>query len=134
MTSSLLPSTQSGHLPYFLLYASISALIHSAVTYTNPVAALKQFSGASAPAKTPLLAHLYGIKNVYTGLIRVYAAYNINNRPVYDLATATFVGVLFLYITECFWFKTVGLREATFPFVTAGVGLVWMVHERGAYV
>ncbi|KAL2802766.1 hypothetical protein BJX63DRAFT_98750 [Aspergillus granulosus] len=105
-----------------------------AVTYIPPIAALKKFSGPSAPAKSSLLAHIYGVKNVYTGLIRLYAAYYINTAPVYDLATVTFVGVLFLYISECFVFETVRVREAVFPFVTAGVGLFWMVSGRKTYL
>jgi hypothetical protein len=77
---------------------------------------------------------VYGVKNIYTGAIRVYAAYDIYNSAVYDLATWTFVGVLALYASECFWYRTVRLREAVFPFVTAGSGLVWMCMARDEYL
>ncbi|KAL3468792.1 Erg28 like protein-domain-containing protein [Aspergillus californicus] len=127
---SLLPSTQDGYLPYFLLYASTAAIIHSILTYIAPIPSLKQFSGPSAPEKTALLAHVYGLKNVYTSLIRFYAAYYISNAPVYDLATATFFGVLWLYLTEFCWFRTVRFTEAVFPFLTSGLGAFWMLSAR----
>lgn len=67
-------------------------------------------------------------------MIRAYAAYNIHNGAVYDLAIWTFVGVLALYGSECFWYRTVRLREAVFPFATAGTGLVWMFMVREEYL
>ena len=111
------------------------ALIHSVVCYASPPkTALAQFRGPAAPPPSPLLAHLYGVKNMYTGLIRAYAAYYIQNEQVYDLAIFTFAAVLFLYITEYAVWKTAGLREALFPFVLAGTALTWMVTQRSFYV
>jgi len=94
---------------------------------------LKQFSGPRRPPPTLLLAHVYGIKNLYTALIRAYAAYYISNQPVYDLATWTFVGVLVLYVGEFAVWKTSGLREVCFPFLMAGTSLVWMTKQREWY-
>ncbi|PLB44536.1 hypothetical protein P170DRAFT_440803 [Aspergillus steynii IBT 23096] len=115
MPSSILPSVERGYLPYFLLFASLSALLHSISTYISPIPALQQFSGPLAPPKTPLLAHVYGMKNVYSGLIRLYAAYNISNPQLYDLATVTFVGVLVLYVGELWVWRTVRVQEGWFP-------------------
>ncbi|RYP51942.1 hypothetical protein DL768_002818 [Monosporascus sp. mg162] len=98
--STLLPR-QEGILPYFLIYTGLSAAIHTVVCYTSkPSTALRMFSGPEAPPAHPLLAHTYGVKNIYTSLIRFYGAYYITNPQVYDLTTCTFGGVLFLYVTE----------------------------------
>jgi hypothetical protein len=141
----------NGYLPYFLLavsklYLSLSkdqysrcksslmAGIHTVVCYLSPpTVSLRQFSGPRHPPPTPLLAHVYGVKNVYTSLIRAYAAYQINNQALYDLATFSYMGVLFLFITEMVVWRTVRLREAIFPFVNAGVGLAWTVLAREWY-
>lgn len=113
---------------------SVAAAIHTVVCYASPPAAsLKQFSGPNRPPPTLLLAHVYGIKNFYTALIRGYAAYNINNRPVYDLALFTFVGVLVLYVGEFAIWKTSAWREVMFPFVLSGSSLVWMLAQRDWY-
>ncbi|KAI9043951.1 Erg28 family protein [Aspergillus affinis] len=134
MPSTILPSTEHGFLPYYLLLVSLTALTHTLVTYINPTASLKQFSGPLAPPKTRLLAHVYGIKNVYSCLIRLYAAYQITNGALYDLALVTFLGVLVLFGSELLVWRTVRIQEGVFPFITAGVGVVWMVSGRGDYL
>lgn len=156
MISTLVPQ-HDGLLPYFLIYVckeassicywrrgriisltivetGVSAAIHTVVCYlSSPAVALKQFSGPARPPPIGLLARVYGVKNIYTSLIRLYAAYAIDNAALYDLAAATFMGVLVLYVTELVVFRTVRWQEATFPLVHAGVGLTWMLLQRGWY-
>ncbi|KAI0000615.1 ergosterol biosynthesis protein-like protein Erg28 [Xylariaceae sp. FL0662B] len=155
--TSLLPQ-EPGLLPYFMLYVgyletefpslnvqvrtnvgshqeSFAAAVHTIVCYWGtPRAALVQFSAPGAPPPHPLLAHVYGVKNFYTSLIRFYAAYNMSNPLLYDLALMTQVGVLFLYVTEVFVYKNARVREAIFPYVTAGGGTIWMMMQRDSYV
>ncbi|KAI0893804.1 ergosterol biosynthesis protein-like protein Erg28 [Annulohypoxylon nitens] len=132
--NQILPPHQ-GYLPLMLIANGLSAAIHTVVCYTSsPTTSLKAFSGPAAPLPHPLLAHVYGVKNFYTSFIRLYAAYYINNPQLYDLAILTFVGVLFLYITEVFVYKTSNLREACFPYVIAGTSLAWMVLQRDWYL
>ncbi|ETS88074.1 hypothetical protein PFICI_01902 [Pestalotiopsis fici W106-1] len=137
MASAYLPQ-HDGLLPYFLIYAGASAIIHSAVCYAqSPRTSLRAFSGPASPVKTPeqgLLARVYGVKNIYTGMIRLSAAYALTNAALYDLAAATFAGVLFLYGTELLVYRTVRMKEGSFAFVTAGTGLVWMLLQRDWYL
>ena len=95
---------------------------------------LTQFRGTSAPPPNALLAHVYAVKNIYTGAIRLYAAFNIQNEALYNLSILTFVGVLGLYGLERFVYGTVRNKEGVFPFVTAGLGLAWMISQRGSYM
>jgi hypothetical protein len=44
------------------------------------------------------------------------------------------VGVLGLYAGELFVWETVRRREGLIPLVTAGLGVVWMVVQRGFYL
>ncbi|KAL2160755.1 hypothetical protein VTH06DRAFT_952 [Thermothelomyces fergusii] len=130
----MLASVADGYLPYFLLFESVAAAIHTVVCYVSPPAvSLKQFSGPKRPPPTLLLAHVYGIKNLYTALIRGYAAYHISNRPVYDLAMFSFAGVLALYVGEFAIWKTAAWREVRFPFILSGTSLVWMLAQRSWY-
>lgn len=111
------------------------AFIHSIICYTSPPqTSLRQFSGPSHLPHTALLAHVYGIKNVYSAAIRAYAAFHIGNSALYDLAILTYVGVLWLFVSELFVWKTVRGKESVIPFCNAGVGFVWMVLARGFYV
>lgn len=125
LSCRLIPASQTG----------LSAVIHTGVCYTaDPKTSLTAFSGPKRPEPTTLLAHVYGTKNIYTALIRLYAAYHMDNPQLYDLAIFTFVGVMFLYTTELVVWKTVRVREYLFPLITAGVGLGWMVTSKGFYV
>jgi hypothetical protein len=110
------------------------ALTHTVVTYTHPIAALKQFRGPSSPSHNVLMAHIYGVKNIYSGLIRLYAAYNIHNRELYHLALMTYVGVFAFYATELLVWKTVRLRETASSFLISGVMLSWMLIEQDRYL
>jgi hypothetical protein len=80
------------------------------------------------------MAHVYAAHNMYTGLIRFYAAYDISNPALYSLALWTYVGVLLLYGSELVVWRTVRLREAVIPLVTAGVGITWMVAQKDWYL
>ncbi|KAI0125874.1 ergosterol biosynthesis protein-like protein Erg28 [Xylariales sp. AK1849] len=153
MTAAILPQ-HDGLLPDFLLYISPkseprcfpeakldlnrreslpSSPRRFATLNKSPSAALRQFSGPASPTPTGLLARVYGVKNIYTSLIRLYAAYHITNGQLYVLAILTFAGVLFLYVTELTIHKTVRVKEGVFSFINAGSGLVWMVLQREWY-
>jgi len=92
------------------------------------------FRGPARPEPNGLLARVYGVKNVYTSLIRAYAAYHITNPELYTLAMCTLAGVLFLYTTELVYYRTVRPQDYTIPFLTATLGLAWMYAQRDFYV
>lgn len=117
------------------LQTSLMAFIHSIACYILPASAsLRQFSGPQRPPPTPLLAHVYSMKNIYTAAIRAYAAYDITNDGLYNLAILTYIGVLWLFVTELLVYRTARMKELVFPFVNAGVGVVWMVSMKGWYL
>jgi hypothetical protein len=82
------------------------------------------------------MAHIYGVKNLYTVAIRLYAAYELQNqnRATYFLTMFTFLGVLWLFGTEVFVYRTIALKHAIVPFVYCPVGLVWMWREMDFYL
>ncbi|KAL1835392.1 hypothetical protein VTJ49DRAFT_6817 [Mycothermus thermophilus] len=134
--SSILPaSLQEGYLPFFMLYTCIAGIGHTAWCYLNPPSsALRMFSGPQAPPPTTLAAHIYAVKNFYTCAMRLYAVYNLNNRPVYNLAMLSYAGVIWLYLTEYAVWKTAQGKDAAVALTTSGIGLAWMVLQRGWYL
>ncbi|KAK5659849.1 hypothetical protein OQA88_13312 [Cercophora sp. LCS_1] len=130
----MLPSTEDGYLPIFLLTLGSFAIIHTVVCYTAPAkTSMGQFEGPRSPPPSLLLAHVYGVKNFYTSLMRIYAAYYINNRELYTLAIASFAGVMFLNVGEFLIWRTSSFRSAFFPILNSGIGLVWMLSQREWY-
>ncbi|KAH8173763.1 erg28 like protein [Sarocladium implicatum] len=136
LAMSLLPPATGGYLQYFILYVTASALIHTLVCYTSsPARALVPFQSKQAPEPHPLIAHIYGTKNIYSSLIRVYAAYHLTeSAALYDLASWTYAGVLFFYGLEIWVYGTVRPREGFFALLTAGCGLAWTTLQRPYYV
>lgn len=127
------------------------ATIHGVICYISPVTSLKPFSGPRRPVHTPLLAHVYGIANILMGAIRVQAAYDVSNKvghsslsrhfsvdptvqALYDLALGTYVGVIWLLVSEMMVWKTVHVKDIIVPFAVTAVGLGWMARQREWYV
>ncbi|KIW14369.1 hypothetical protein PV08_07151 [Exophiala spinifera] len=109
-------------------------LLHTVVCYINPLGSMRQFSGPRAPPPTSVLAHVYGMQNLYTGFIRILAAYNIDNAPLYHLAILTYVGTIFLNGSETLIWKTARFYETKYAYLPALIGLVWLVAQRDWYL
>ncbi|KAK9241728.1 hypothetical protein V1506DRAFT_465695, partial [Lipomyces tetrasporus] len=80
-----------------------------------------------------LTARPYGVENVYTCLIRFWAAYNITDPQWYGLAIVTFAGVIFLNATELLIYRTARLKEAVPTLATPSVALIWMLLQKQHY-
>lgn len=108
---------------------------HSAACFLLPPAkAMALFRGPSAPPPTALLSHIYAFKNAYSCMIRLSAAYAVTNGALYDLAMITFLSVVVLIGLERFKYKTIARTESVPPFITCGVGFVWMAMQRSWYL
>ena len=109
--------------------------IQTAVCYCAvPTKSLTQFSEPGAPPPHGLQARLYGLKNLYAGLLTAYAAYHISNPDLYYLAAAVYAGALFFQLSEVFVYRTVGISEAVIPIATIGTLLGWMYLHQDFYL
>lgn len=68
-------------------------------------------------------------------MVRLYAAYNIHNPQIYQMAYLTYVVAFAHFMSEWFYFKTArwGAPLAG-PVVIATGSLVWMALQWGFYV
>jgi hypothetical protein len=73
------------------------------------------------------------MQNVYTGFIRILAAYDIENQALYRLAILSFAGGLFLNGSELMIWKTARLHEIKFALGPSAFGLVWLITQREWY-
>ncbi|GAC96165.1 hypothetical protein PHSY_003745 [Pseudozyma hubeiensis SY62] len=58
---------------------------------------------------TPLSARLFGVWNITSAIIRIYAAYNIHDKVAYELCMWSFVIALVHFVSETFVYKTTKL-------------------------
>ncbi|KAK4993586.1 ergosterol biosynthesis protein [Elasticomyces elasticus] len=129
----ILPQTP-GLLPKWLLFVSIVSLGNSIQTYisTNPT---KQVYSRAQSSITPLGARTFGTWTATAAIIRLYAAYNTDNKVAYELGMWAF-GVAWLhYAAEWFAYGTVEWgRGLAGPACISTGSLVWMYLQRAAYV
>jgi hypothetical protein len=95
----------------------------------------------AAPGKTgndqitPLAARLFATYTLAVGLIRIYAAYGLENKLLYQLGIWTHVIAALHFTSEMLVYKSVHFGwEHSFPFFASYVGTVWMVLQYNNYV
>jgi Erg28 like protein len=77
--------------------------------------------------KSPLAARLFGIVDFYSAVIRFYAAYNMENKPLYALATLTYVVMLTHFVGEWVVFGTARGREVGPAVGSTALGVLLMM-------
>ena len=84
---------------------------------------------------TPLSARTFGTWTFLVGVVRIYAAYHIDEKPWYQLAIWTYAVALAHFMSECFVFKTARPQGPWLaPTSVALFSLVWLTTQYGFYV
>lgn len=84
---------------------------------------------------TPLAARLFGTWTMLAGFVRMYAAHDISNRALYQLALLTHVVAAVHFISELTVYKTLRLTgPQLFPLVAGTGGSIWMALQYAHYV
>ncbi|KAK2149696.1 hypothetical protein LSH36_441g00021 [Paralvinella palmiformis] len=74
-----------------------------------------------------LMARIFGVWTLLSAVIRIYCAYDIKNRAVYNLTYFSFVLAFIHFIAECFFYKTAPLTVGVMmPLAVSALSLVWM--------
>ena len=82
-----------------------------------------------------LSSRIFGIYTLVAAVIRLYAAYNIDNPQLYQLAIFTFAIAWGHFVSELLVFKTAKLgRAVAGPLVISTTSLIWMFTQWGFYV
>ncbi|KAL2076196.1 hypothetical protein VTL71DRAFT_1139 [Oculimacula yallundae] len=161
--SSVLESISSyfpqhgGILPKWMLFVSIIALGNSIQAYLTISYTARLYAGPKLPTPilsstgssksttktkaptnspaTPLQSRTFGTWTLIQSLVRIYAAYNIDNPQFYQLAFLTYVVAWGHFMSEWWVFGTARWGEGlVFPVVIASSTLVWMWMQWGFYV
>lgn len=129
-----LPSIHNGYLPYWLGLVSVVSAVNSVQSYLTLAYTARVYSSPSRPVNA-LSARTFGTWTFLSAVVRLYAAYNITDPLIYQLAVWTY-GIAFgHFVTEWLVFGTAkwGAGLAGPVFVSTGT-LAWMVTQWGWYV
>ena len=145
----------TGQLLTFQLQLSVISIGNSFQAYTTTYYSKRIYCGPPAPAGSPppkpsqlsrgfdltrsaaneLSARTFGTWTFLTSIVRLYAAYNIDNPVAYQLAIWTYAVAFAHFMSEWFYFGTTrwGAPLAG-PAVVSTSGLVWMFMQWRYYV
>ena len=116
------------------IQVSVISVLNSAQAYSTLKFTQRVYS-ASPASVTALSARTFGTWTFLSSVIRLYAAYHIDDPTIYQLAMWTY-GIAFLhFVSEWQVYKTArwGAGLAGPAFVATG-SLLWMVTQWGFYV
>ncbi|CAL8582396.1 ergosterol biosynthesis protein [Xanthoria parietina] len=132
---SMLPES-SGLLPYWLLVVVAFSVLNTVQCYNSVHFARRTFNGPTAAAEvTPFAGRLFGSWSFLSGLVRLYAAYHINDKHLYFLALSTYCIVLTHFAGELLVYGTLKLGKGLAPpLFVATTSVVWMITQWSFYV
>jgi len=149
---SYLPPAE-GLLPKWLLFISIVSMANSIQAYATLSATQRVYSGpntspvpegipartlkspASSSPVTALSARTFGTWTAITSVIRLYAAYNLENQAIYEMALWTFGVAWAHFMSEWLIFKTTKMGAGLAgPVVVSTTSLLWMWTQWDYYV
>ncbi|KZT73153.1 Erg28-like protein [Daedalea quercina L-15889] len=127
----LLPQGE-GWLPTWQLIVAIMAVFNTAQNFATIKLTRRLYN--TAPV-TPLQARTFAIWTLTSAAIRLYAAYNINVKQVYDLALFSYLFAFGHFGSEIFFFGTAKLFGPVLSSVIVSTAsLAWMVNQYHFYV
>ncbi|EPE31221.1 hypothetical protein GLAREA_12524 [Glarea lozoyensis ATCC 20868] len=107
---------------------------YSEQVYLGPAPTPGQAYPPKSPT-TPLSSRTFGTWTLIQSMVRAYAAYNISNPQIYQMAYLTYVVAWLHFMSEWWVFKTARWgRGLMFPVLIANATLVWMWKQHGFYV
>lgn len=110
------------------------SVINSVQAYTSVAYAQLVYRGTNVPigkekphtVVTPLSARTFGTWTLLSSVVRCYAAYNLSNPIIYQLAMWSFAIALAHFSAECLVFGTTK-TGAISPLIVSSATLAWML-------
>ncbi|KAI9718294.1 MAG: hypothetical protein M1828_006758 [Chrysothrix sp. TS-e1954] len=102
---------------------------HATTRYT------RRIYNARPSEVTPLSSRTFGTWTALSGLVRLFAAYNITNQVAFDLGFSTFVIAWLHFVEEMAIWGTAGVDGGVVePAIVSTLSAVWMWWTRNAYL
>jgi hypothetical protein len=97
--------------------------------YTGPT------SDSKASPVTALSARTFGTWTLLASVVRLYAAYNIDNKPVYEIAFWTYVIAAGHFFSEWLVFGSTRMGKGLAgPAIVSTVSIAWMILQKEFYL
>ncbi|EIW84026.1 Erg28-like protein [Coniophora puteana RWD-64-598 SS2] len=138
--SSLSPFLQylpqaEGLLPKWQLLVATMALFNTVQNFATLKLTRRLYGRVSPQSITGLQARTFAVWTLTSAVVRGYAAYNINNKSIYDMALFTYLIAFGHFTSEIFVYRTAKVMSPVFStLVVSTLSLVWMITQYDFYV
>jgi hypothetical protein len=112
-----------------------SATLMMKPSQSQPPVPVNQNPNAPYSPVTPLSSRTFGTWTFLSSVIRLYAAYHIDKKEIYELAFATYLIACGHFLSEWLVFKTARMNRAlAFPVFVSIATIGWMTAQWNYYV
>ncbi|KAH7907934.1 Erg28 like protein-domain-containing protein, partial [Hygrophoropsis aurantiaca] len=125
----------AGLLPKWQLIVASMAVFNTIQNFSTLKLTRKIYTGVPPTSVTPLQARTFAVWTLTSAVVRGYAAYNIHNKIIYDMALFTYLIAFGHFTSEIFIFKTAKIMGPVLsPVIVSTLSLVWMLQQYEHYV
>ncbi|KAH7930200.1 Erg28-like protein [Leucogyrophana mollusca] len=124
-----------GLLPKWQLLVASMAVFNTIQNFATLKLTRRLYTGVSPTSITALQARTFAVWTLTSAVVRGYAAYNIHDKTIYDMALFTYLIAFGHFTSELFIFRTakIGLPVLS-PVIVSTLSLVWMLKQYEHYV
>ncbi|KAJ5780261.1 hypothetical protein N7457_005421 [Penicillium paradoxum] len=122
-----------GILPKWLVFVSVVSALNSVQAYVSPEYTSQLYSNGKVPA-SPLSGRVFGTWTFLSAVIRMTAAYNMDNPVAYDLAMWTYAIALTHFVGELIFGNASLKGRFVSPLIVASCSIAMMFNQRDAYL
>ncbi|KAF8899947.1 Erg28 like protein-domain-containing protein [Gymnopilus junonius] len=127
--------TSAGWLGHWQLIVAAAAVFNFVQNFMTLKLTRRIYNNVPPTSITALQARTFAVWTLTSALIRGYAAYNINNKIVYDMAFMTYLIAFGHFSSELLIFRTCKLNAGVLsPVIVSTSSLFWMFVQYDFYV
>ncbi|PPQ67517.1 hypothetical protein CVT25_006058, partial [Psilocybe cyanescens] len=127
--------TSAGWLAYWQLLVATTAVFNSVQNFVTLKLTRRIYNNVAPTSVTALQARTFAVWTLTSAVIRGYAAYNINNKIMYDMALLSYLIAFGHFSSELLIFRTARINPGVIsPVIVSTTSLVWMFTQYDFYV
>ncbi|KDQ57177.1 hypothetical protein JAAARDRAFT_178759 [Jaapia argillacea MUCL 33604] len=124
-----------GWLPKWQLLVAVTAVFNTAQNFVTLKLTRRIYNNVPPQSVTALQARTFAIWTLTAAVVRFYAAYNINEKIIYDMALFTYLFAFVHFFSELVIFRTARINVGVMsPVIVATTSLIWMLKQYDFYV
>ncbi|KAF9565229.1 Erg28-like protein [Agrocybe pediades] len=132
--AAYLPNS-AGWLPYWQLLVATTATFNFVQNLVTLKLTRRIYDNVPSVTVTALQARTFAVWTLTSAVIRGYAAYNIENKVIYDMALISYLIAFGHFSSELLIFRTCKINPGVLsPVIVSTTSLVWMFLQYEYYV